>query len=205
MIQPVSSGLTTLDWLVGRYACKCKIQLDMDHGSALLLLFTVKREGAKVACACVCFSFIIGKPIYQAQIIFIKYWILYTIYSIYIHTQLSLFVHVVQTFLSRCLCPKMTDLKESPYFLCHFYSFLNQTFVHFAFNLYSTVKRKTGSVGTDNVEMTRSMSPVWFKLGTLWFMFYVLLLSYHGPQNKHIFERLLIRRDESSVLSIMIF
>lgn len=62
-IRPNPSGPATLDWLVGRHACKCKIQLDTVHSSLLPLLFMVKRVGAKVARSFKeCFSFYTSEP-----------------------------------------------------------------------------------------------------------------------------------------------
>lgn len=57
--RPDPSGPATLDWLVGRHACKCNIQLDTEHSSLLLLLFMVKRVGAKVVCSLKEFFFFI--------------------------------------------------------------------------------------------------------------------------------------------------
>lgn len=45
----------------------------MVDGSLLLLLFTVKKGGPKVVCAFEYVCFITAEPIYQAEIIFIKY------------------------------------------------------------------------------------------------------------------------------------
>lgn len=52
--SPSHLAPTAPDWLVGRYARKCKIQLDTTRGSPLPLHFIVKREGAKVVCSFLC-------------------------------------------------------------------------------------------------------------------------------------------------------
>lgn len=61
--SPSHLAPTAPDWLVGRYARKCKIQLDTTRGSPLPLHFIVKREGAKVVCSflCMCFFFYYGQ------------------------------------------------------------------------------------------------------------------------------------------------